>query len=819
MLVESLLGIRGVYRRDLDEALAETYARSYGDWVRQLLHRTPTIAIGRDTRPSGPALKHAMITGLHASGCRIVDLDVVTAPMVDLAVREDVSDGGIMVTASHGPPEQNGWKFFNPRIHHDVPAGGLLVPGYIEHLIDTVHGKQEIAVADGQEEIIERYLDFALSFRWFGPGLEEAEAQAICERLRTQFTAHDLKILADPNGGSAAVVMERLLERLGLADRTLLSGAMKGQFQREIIPDETTLKGIADKYRDEVWHIGFGWDCDADRVEVFLPSGEVLLGQDVLAFCVDEVLRVAQQQGQTPPPVVISDVTSRRVIDIARRYQAPVEEVEASQIDVVLAMEKHQSWIGGEGPNGGVIFAPARLRDGLLTMLVVLNRLAQSDRLAELSEATRIGERSLLVKQILQGEDYPFYCTLNANLVFRTQGLSRPEVREEAARVRRRAVEHWRNQGYDIRRAVDETAGFKAIVPAGSPGAGSWIALRASRTEEGVFRVFSDSPQREMSQRLLVDGCEFLESHVPWELVEVQKGKMIDKAVILAGGLGRRMQRAVAEVELDEANRALADRGWKMMILFEGRPFLDYLLQELLDAGYSQFCLVVPPGDSLVRGYYERVSALNSAFEISFAVQEKPLGTANAVAAARAFAGEDSFISLNADNLYSTEVLHKLREAEEGACYAIGYDRDSLVERSNIEAERIARYAVMQVDAHRNLWRIVERPTNPDDYKVDGKVLVSMNVFRFTPVIFEGCADVKPNPAHDNELDLPWAVQHVIDHALAPCKVIYSDDTVLDLTGRGDVEALRAALRDRSLHFKAPEDWLAQQLEAMKGKA
>jgi glucose-1-phosphate thymidylyltransferase len=237
-----------------------------------------------------------------------------------------------------------------------------------------------------------------------------------------------------------------------------------------------------------------------------------------------------------------------------------------------------------------------------------------------------------------------------------------------------------------------------------------------------------------------------------------------------------------------------------MLIPIGGRPFLDYSLQELLDAGYRRVCLVVPPPPTPLQDYYEAVNARTEALDLTFAVQEKPRGTADAVAAAREFAGDDSFLVVNGDNLYSTPVLQTLREAEEGACCCIGYDREALIAWSNIEADRIARFAVVQADAEGNLRRIVEKPDRPEDYAVEGRILISMNCWRFTPAIFTACAAIGPDPGR-GEWELTAAVQYVIDQDLAPFRVIPVQAGVLDLTGRRDITSVQEALAERKLSF------------------
>src|SRR5438128_295455 len=102
------------------------------------------------------------------------------------------------------------------------------------------------------------------------------------------------------------------------------------------------------------------------------------------------------------------------------------------------------------------------------------------------------------------------------------------------------------------------------------------------------------------------------------------------KAVVLARGLGTRMRAARDAVRLDPDQASVADTGLKAMIpVTPGRPFLDYILASIADAGFTEVCLVVAPDHDALRAHVERAVPLER-LRVSFAVQEKALGTADA---------------------------------------------------------------------------------------------------------------------------------------------------------------------------------------------
>ncbi|HEY2855969.1 MAG TPA: sugar phosphate nucleotidyltransferase [Gemmatimonadaceae bacterium] len=260
------------------------------------------------------------------------------------------------------------------------------------------------------------------------------------------------------------------------------------------------------------------------------------------------------------------------------------------------------------------------------------------------------------------------------------------------------------------------------------------------------------------------------------------------KAVILARGLGKRMRAADEDAALSREQAAVADTGLKAMIAID-RPFLDYVLSALADAGFTEACLVVGPEHGVVRDYYEQ-NAPNRV-RLHFAIQEKPLGTADAVLAASAFIGDDAFVVLNSDNYYPVEVLRELRTQSEAALPA--FERETLVRESNIRAERLTRYALLDVGPDGYVRRIVEKPDDAAARSFAADAPVSMNVWLLPPSILEACRRVPPSPR--GEVELPNAVQWAIEHLGLRVRALPVRAGVLDLSHRGDIPVVAERLR------------------------
>jgi dTDP-glucose pyrophosphorylase len=292
------------------------------------------------------------------------------------------------------------------------------------------------------------------------------------------------------------------------------------------------------------------------------------------------------------------------------------------------------------------------------------------------------------------------------------------------------------------------------------------------------------------------------------------------RALVLARGLGTRM-RTPDDVTLDPAQQQAADAGLKAMIPFavsanvsadvsadlsaearstkaeprsaqaearsakaEARPFLDYVLHSLGEAGVRRVGLVLGPEHDDVRAYYRARDAKR--LRIDFVLQPEPLGTADAVWSARDWAGTDSFLVLNADNLYPVDVLARLVAADGPALPA--FEADSLA----LPLARLGAFGLIECDAHGFLARVIEKPGEAAVEAAGPKAPISMNVWRFDARIFDACRDVPISTRGEHEL--PQAVS-----LAASCGVRFqvfpARGPVLDLSSRADIALVARRLR------------------------
>jgi dTDP-glucose pyrophosphorylase len=266
------------------------------------------------------------------------------------------------------------------------------------------------------------------------------------------------------------------------------------------------------------------------------------------------------------------------------------------------------------------------------------------------------------------------------------------------------------------------------------------------------------------------------------------------RAAVLARGLGTRMREADPSVRLTAEQQRSADAGLKPMVPVNGRPFVEYVLGAIADAGIHRVALVVAPEHQVIRRHFEDHAP--SRLEISFVVQQEAAGTANAVLAAEQWAAGEPFLAMNADNLYPVRALSDLASLDEPGLPL--FDADDLVRTGNIPAERVSAFALVETDAAGYLTRIVEKPAAhiPVASAFRRKdLLVSMNCWRFDSRIFEACRDV-PRSAR-GEFELPEAVTLAMARGVR-FRAIRAGGPVLDLSRRADMIDLARRLETAS---------------------
>lgn len=274
--------IRGIVGDTLKQADAYAIGRTFGSIVARTGGRR--VAVGRDGRLSSPELSTSLVEGLVDSGMDVIDIGRGPTPMLYFAATVEKTDGAVMVTGSHNPPNYNGFKMMlgrKPFFGADIQRLGRLSEA--GDVIERGAGSSE------QKDVSDTYL----------------------ARLLQDWEGGDtaLDVVWDPGNGSTGEVLARLVKSLP-GNHTILNGEIDGKFPAHH-PDPTVPKNLEQliaAVRKADADIGIAFDGDGDRIGVVDDSGEVLFGDQFLIMLARDVL--AEHKGAT----IIADVKASQVL-------------------------------------------------------------------------------------------------------------------------------------------------------------------------------------------------------------------------------------------------------------------------------------------------------------------------------------------------------------------------------------------------------------------------------------------------------------------------------------------------------------------------
>jgi phosphoglucosamine mutase len=355
-------GIRGLAGGDV--LTADLTTRVAASAARQLLSadlargERPVVVIGRDTRPSGPMLEAAALAGFTAAGCDVVLLGVVPTPAVAFAVQRGASLG-LMVSASHNPAPDNGLKLFG--------MGGSKLTDAQEDAIEA--GLADVPASSTAAHVVTSpYADV------------EAYEQHL---LGTVSDLAGLHVVVDGAQGAASRVAPEVYRRAGATVTAIHcdgDGARINAGSGATHPESLAAAVIAHGA-----DVGIAHDGDADRCVVVDGLGNVLNGDQVLGL-----LALARKDAGLPASDVLVATVMSNLGLVQAMAAAGIDVVRTAVGDryVLEAMLAGGHRLGGEQSGHVVMLDHATTGDGLLTALMVMDRVAGTGRtVAELAAA------------------------------------------------------------------------------------------------------------------------------------------------------------------------------------------------------------------------------------------------------------------------------------------------------------------------------------------------------------------------------------------------------------------------------------------------
>lgn len=254
--------IRGVAERDLTDDAVYRLGQAFGSFC--LDRGASSAVVARDVRLSGPRIENALISGILSTGVDVTRIGVVPTPVFYFSLFHLEKSAGVMITASHNPPEENGFKIAFNRT--------------------TLYGPDIQALRRLAEE--------ARFHRGFGKLSETDVTDAYIALLRAKLTIpRPLRVVFDPGNGTAGIVLERLLKDTPV-EPIFLNLTPDGRFPAHI-PDPTIpayLQPAIKLVRDSGADCGIGFDGDADRIGVVDETGSPIYGDRLLGLFAREVL-------------------------------------------------------------------------------------------------------------------------------------------------------------------------------------------------------------------------------------------------------------------------------------------------------------------------------------------------------------------------------------------------------------------------------------------------------------------------------------------------------------------------------------------------
>lgn len=430
-------GVRGVIGKDMTPDIMLNLGAALGSL------RKGTVAVGRDTRTSGPALSHALKSGLLLTGCDVIDCGILPTPALQYLVKEHY-DAGAMITASHNPPEYNGLKVIEPD--------------------GTEMGD------DATIELENRFFSKSFTIQPWDKVGTESDGSARLEEYISAIVSHfppdigkNFTVVVDPGSGPASLTTPRILTRLGCRVHTIndqLDGRFPGRLPE---PSAEGLRALSDAVVSTKAVFGVAHDGDADRAVFVDENGNYIEENQEFGVIAEEIC--SREKGLVVTPVSTSQIIEK----IAEKYGSNIKYTPVGSIYVARTMLDHISAgekvvFGGEG-NGGLIFPNHQFcRDGGMTAAMMVWVLTSRNQ--SLSALVKKLPRNFMIKEKIHSHKSG---ALIAHII-----QSFPHLK------------------------IDKTDGVKISAPS------AWALIRPSGTEP-FMRVIVESDTRENAEKFYQD--------------------------------------------------------------------------------------------------------------------------------------------------------------------------------------------------------------------------------------------------------------------------------------------------------------------------
>ena len=432
-------GVRGVVNKGMTGELMLKLAQATGTYFEGA-----DVTVGCDGRVSSPIFLDIVSSGLASVGCQVWNLGMITTPGLQFLTKDWGLKGGVMITASHNPPDYNGLKVMGNR--------GVELPHEEEVEIEHLFFQSKLRLVAWDR--IKQPLPVPEKFGSY--------IRSIIENVGGAPRNRSLKVLVDSANSVSVLSTPTIIEKLG-GTVSLVNGEIDGSFPGRL-PEPTPehLQGTSRIMKTLHADFGVAHDGDGDRAVFLDEHGEVCWGDHTFALIVQDFLE------NYPGQKIVTPISSSRIIEeIAEKHGGEVVYTPVGSVYVSNLMLKMNAKLGGED-NGGIFYLPhVAARDGGITTAWTYKILTET--------------RQPLSKLIAQLP--PTYLV--------KEKISCPDKIKDKVTTAIRNLPH---KGKTL-----ELDGIKLWIPPHS-----WILLRPSGTEP-IFRIMAEAPTKGKALRIVND--------------------------------------------------------------------------------------------------------------------------------------------------------------------------------------------------------------------------------------------------------------------------------------------------------------------------
>jgi phosphomannomutase len=432
-----ITGVRGIVGQTFTPEVVVGFAQAFGTYLDG-----GRILVCRDTRASGPMVRAAVMAGLLAAGCEVIDLGVAPTPSLQLSVTRLKAEGGIAITAGHNPSHWNALKF--------VRSDGLyLNPTQAEELLDIFH-QGEFAKATWDH--IQPFIQHQDPIEHHIQALKNVfDVEAIKQRR--------LKVAVDFCNGACSKLIPSWLQEMG-CEVLAINDDPSAPFPHPPEPKPQNMTQLSAVVKAGRADIGFAHDADGERLGIVTELGQPL--SEELTLAIATLIRLQQKAG-----TIVTNVSTTSAIEqIAARHGGAVVRTQVGQTYISESMIETKSILGGEGSGGVTVPELHFTHDSAAAVGLILEELARTGK--PISDLVKDLPRLTMLKHNVPVEPNRLYSVLQN---FRV------------------AIE--RDQLF-----YDLTDGVRVVLPQG------WIHVRASNTES-MIRIIVEAEEAASAQNLL----------------------------------------------------------------------------------------------------------------------------------------------------------------------------------------------------------------------------------------------------------------------------------------------------------------------------